>query len=462
MKKFNTKEMTCFFVVYQNLLTIPRSLIMYDGSQLYEHQNHLTSRYTFFDYYNHYYTNTFIDKETTPHLIITACGSFPHLDSVRYTQDIVENLNNVGLNIYIYETIFLDTGKNKRKSLNAPKTDINNLDLIEEYNNIKHSLVGFESTSNNLENMYCFEFEKIQEFIERNNLTNVTIYTGDYNLSKYFSNLYPRLTFKTQDICLVSFFKESISQFTSYEYITDQTPANENSIEYKFWCGTRRSEGYRHLVVAYLLERSSLCSYQFKVEDSPFRIFDIDKNRTTPLWGELQNYLWFDLSLWEEKYPDIYKKILEGNEIIKLSPSQSIDRNIEDSVSPEWYPVPIEYYKKCFCAVVTEARYALPTGNLSEKTLNAIKCFRPFILVASPYTLEYLKHYGVKTFSQFWDESYDREENHEQRLIKIFEVIDYIDSFTVDELKTLYSKMTPILEHNYQIIKNIAKVRYYE
>jgi hypothetical protein len=111
---------------------------------------------------------------------------------------------------------------------------------------------------------------------------------------------------------------------------------------------------------------------------------------------------------------------------------------------------------------VTEARYALPTGNLSEKTLNAIKCFRPFILVASPYTLEYLKHYGVKTFSQFWDESYDREENHEQRLIKIFEVIDYIDSFTVDELKTLYSKMTPILEHNYQIIKNIAKVRYYE
>ncbi len=462
MKKFNTKEMTCFFVVYQNLMNQPRSLIMYDGSHLYEDQNNLTSRYTFFDYYNDYYTETFIDQEQIPHLIITTCGSFPHLDTVNYDRNTVDYLNMVSLNIYIYETIFLDTGTTKRKSLNTPITSITNLDLAKEYSNIKHSLIGFESTPENLKNIYCFEFEKVKEFIERNELTNVTIYTGDYNLDKYFSNAYPTLTFKTQDICLTSFFKESKNMFTAYEYISNQSADAGDSIEYKFWCGTRRYEGYRHLLVAYLLEKSALCSYQFKVEDSPFRVFDIDKSRETPLWGELQNYLWFNLETWDKKHPKIYEKIISGNRIIHSNPSRSIDRNIEDSVSPEWYPVPVEYYKNCFCAVVAEARYAQPTGNLSEKTLNAIKCFRPFVLVAAPYTLEYLKSYGVKTFSEFWDESYDLEENHEERLIKVFNTIDYIDSFTVEELKTLYTKMIPILEHNYHIIKNMAKDKYHE
>jgi hypothetical protein len=110
--------------------------------------------------------------------------------------------------------------------------------------------------------------------------------------------------------------------------------------------------------------------------------------------------------------------------------------------------------------VITEARFAYPMGQFSEKTLNAIKSFRPFILVAPPRTLEYMQSYGIQTFDEFWDESYDQEENHESRLIKIFRIIDYIDSFSIDELKELYIKMLPILEHNYRIIQNISKFKY--
>ena len=435
---------------------------MYDGSILYENQNHLTSRYTFFDYYNDYYTNTFIANETVPHLIITACGSFPHLEKVNYSQDVVDYLNTTGLHIYVYETIFLDKGKNKRLSLNQPSSSFENLDLTKEYENVKHSVVGFESTEENLRDMYCFEFEKIQEFVRKNQLTNVTVYTGDYNLEKYFKNLYTGLKFKTQDICMASFFKETTDNFTAYEYVPTLSSDDGSAIEYKFWCGTRRYEGYRHLIVAYMLGKSCLCSYQFKIEDSPFKVFDVDPARTGPLWGDLQNYLWFDLDQWNTKHPKIYKKISEGTQTIKNVPSQSIDRNIEDPVSPEWSPVPVDYYKKCFCILVTEARYAQPTGNLSEKTLNAIKCFRPFVLIAAPHTLEYLKSYGIKTFSDFWDESYDQEENHEQRLVKIINTIDSIDKLSIGELKELYTKMLPILEHNYRIIKNISKFKYHE
>jgi hypothetical protein len=74
-------------------------------------------------------------------------------------------------------------------------------------------------------------------------------------------------------------------------------------------------------------------------------------------------------------------------------------------------------------------------------------------LVAPPHTLRYLKEEGYKTFNEFWDESYDEYENHGERLMKIFDLIDYIDSKSIDELHELYEQMKPILKHNYDLIK---------
>jgi F0F1-type ATP synthase gamma subunit len=75
--------------------------------------------------------------------------------------------------------------------------------------------------------------------------------------------------------------------------------------------------------------------------------------------------------------------------------------------------------------------------------------------VAPPYTLKYLKTFGFKTFDRWWDESYDNETNHHKRITKIFDIIDYINSKSIDELTIIYSEMTNILEHNQAIIKTI-------
>jgi hypothetical protein len=77
------------------------------------------------------------------------------------------------------------------------------------------------------------------------------------------------------------------------------------------------------------------------------------------------------------------------------------------------------------------------------------------ILVAPPRTLEYLKTFGFKTFDRWWDESYDQEEDHEKRLMKIFDVIDFINSKSLEELKTIYEEMRGILEHNDSIVRTI-------
>jgi hypothetical protein len=68
--------------------------------------------------------------------------------------------------------------------------------------------------------------------------------------------------------------------------------------------------------------------------------------------------------------------------------------------------------------------------------------------MAPPGTLKYLHEHGYKTFSDFWDESYDDCTDHEKRLYKIFDVIKYIESKTITELKDIYNDMRPILDHN--------------
>jgi hypothetical protein len=79
-----------------------------------------------------------------------------------------------------------------------------------------------------------------------------------------------------------------------------------------------------------------------------------------------------------------------------------------------------------------------------------MKAGRPFIVASSAGTLEYLRQHGFKTFGEFWDESYDLEESHELRLQKILELVDYIDSMSIDDLKKLYSKIKPTVEYNFR------------
>jgi hypothetical protein len=116
-----------------------------------------------------------------------------------------------------------------------------------------------------------------------------------------------------------------------------------------------------------------------------------------------------------------------------------------------------EYYNDVFVDIVNETRFYQPTGNFSEKVFQAIQYMKPFILVAPPHTLEYVKSFGFKTFDEFWNESYDNEIIHIDRMTKILEVVDKINNTPIEELRVLYKKMIPILEHNLEVYKRMVK-----
>ena len=298
------------------------------------------------------------------------------------------------------------------------------------------------------------EFESIKSYIELNGLSKdkVVVHTCEYGVEKYFPYYNNDMTLVCDDLMLKEY-----ARFTP----------DENyffSIKKKFICTTWRYAKHRHLITAYLSQCSATYNWFFKCK-----------------YSTLRENLWFELDEWRRTHSDMHDQLMRGvdhlNEYaaISLDIHGKIGVEVKDPTQPYYpdavgynmYETPVEFtpksaklataYYESFCAVVCETRYAQHAGNFSEKVFQAIQYKRPFILVAPPNTLAYYKSLGFESFSDFWSEEYDDEPNHEQRLIKIFELIDTIEKMPHNEVQKLYSKMRPVIEHNYKKLVSIMK-----
>lgn len=435
MKKLETTNVFSFPVIYENIKGKKnRRLILEDGSTVNDLLSKNINEFTFLDYFDNYYKDTYLEKFDTPYIICSGLGRLPQIETLSYNNDIQNYLNKQGLTIFLYETLFYDIGD--KKDLQIWYSELSTEDK-NEYKIRKHTLDGFENDPENLSKLYCLEFESIEKFIDRNNLTNVNVRTCDYNVNEYLKEKYNKFRIDTEDIFLVSCFKKTNSlSHTCYEHNFNKSIPND-IIEKKFWSGNNRYEGFRNIIAAFLYNKSSYLSFNLNL-----RIAD-----------NVRNHLWFDLETWKDK--KIYPQIESGLCSIEKERQRFFDK-VDDYYSLDLLNIPYEYFHKSFLNVITECKFAQPTGTFSEKTLNAIKFFRPFVLVAPPLTLEFLRTYGIKTFGDYWDESYDRITNHEERLYKILELLEFIDTnYSIEDLRDMYRHMKPILEDNYNIISKI-------
>jgi len=79
----------------------------------------------------------------------------------------------------------------------------------------------------------------------------------------------------------------------------------------------------------------------------------------------------------------------------------------------------------------------------------------PQIIYSGAGTLEYYKEKGFKTFSNYWNEDYDNEENGERKLQMIIDLINELNNKHIDEIHEMYWDMMPILKHNQQHLINM-------
>lgn len=114
-----------------------------------------------------------------------------------------------------------------------------------------------------------------------------------------------------------------------------------------------------------------------------------------------------------------------------------------------------EMIQESFVYVATETVFHYPSTFLSEKSFKGITAKRPFILVAAPFSLQYLRTLGFKTFSEYWDESYDLEVDPEQRMLKIIELLNSLCQLNLSDLTKLLIEMESVLQYNFSYYQNL-------
>jgi len=101
--------------------------------------------------------------------------------------------------------------------------------------------------------------------------------------------------------------------------------------------------------------------------------------------------------------------------------------------------------------VVLETLFDDSRNHLTEKSLRPIACGRPFILAATPNSLQYLRDYGFETFHGLIDESYDTISDPRERLCAIANEMQRINLLSPDSKQKLWQQLYTISTRNKQL-----------
>ena len=107
-------------------------------------------------------------------------------------------------------------------------------------------------------------------------------------------------------------------------------------------------------------------------------------------------------------------------------------------------------YSNTGIEVVLETLFDEERWHLSEKTLRPIACGQPFILAATPGSLQYLQEYGFETFDGLIDESYDKIIDSKARLQAIVIEMQRIAAIPIVDKQLLWQRLYAIAARNKQ------------
>lgn len=346
----------------------------------------------------------------------------------------VAQANTHGMHIYLYEPLcmyYQDDPKAPFTVFNSGFYSEFNADMVDDHEKIRAA-----------------ELDSISHFVYSNGLENVTVHTGDYNVEK--------LSYYTTHMNLIcdDLF---LSTLTFYDHV-DTTP--KPALEKHFFSSNWRFTVNRCIISSILANKQSDLIYYFKQPESMF-----------------DDGVWFSWEKYGNLSDQLQQEVRAGLETLNAKSPWYIDMPADSPVEiseavAHWYPDPDKmpighgnpasfnqlylplqpYYRRCFVDIINESRFAQPTGNISEKVLQAVHMKTPFIMVGPPHNLDYLHDLGYKTFDAWWDESYDAEHDPLKRLKKIHELINWISEQSLEDLHSMYMDMMPVLDHNFTVL----------
>lgn len=130
--------------------------------------------------------------------------------------------------------------------------------------------------------------------------------------------------------------------------------------------------------------------------------------------------------------------------------------NIRGELSAE---INIKDLQSAFVHLVTETVFYNNKVHLTEKIFKPIVAKVPFLLLAGPGNIAYIKRYGFKTFSDYWSEEYDNIIDPVARSSAVVDQLEKLCNLTHKELVEMRKDMSDILEYNYNhFYKNLRPI----
>ena len=162
---------------------------------------------------------------------------------------------------------------------------------------------------------------------------------------------------------------------------------------------------------------------------------------------------------WKQRFL-LYLRDCSGTRTYR-SQVKSMLYDIKDHVDTDWNnarnitadfsaKISVEDAQNTALHLVAETVFSDNKIHITEKTFKPMVMKQPFIVFAGPGTLQYLKNYGFRTFDCVWDESYDLEQDHNKRLVKIINIIKDLSHKSDNEFKNIIDKCWEIVDHNHK------------
>jgi len=114
-------------------------------------------------------------------------------------------------------------------------------------------------------------------------------------------------------------------------------------------------------------------------------------------------------------------------------------------------------YEKTYFSIVSETDAFNDYRFLTEKTIKPIMNYHPFLILGNPGSIKQLQKLGFKTFSDFWDESYDSEIDFKKRVDMIINQVSILSNKTHDEWSIMLKEMEPLLRYNKNLLIKIQR-----
>lgn len=115
---------------------------------------------------------------------------------------------------------------------------------------------------------------------------------------------------------------------------------------------------------------------------------------------------------------------------------------------------PIHYKNSLISLVMCAFPFQENACHLHSSTYNPMFCGHPVIQFGPYQHLKQMKKNGFKTFSKWWDESYDNEINGYKRLKMVMDISTKISKMPIENVFNMIVDMKEVLQHNSDLINN--------